>query len=109
MLAASQSVTVGTAAVRRQPDGSAELKRIYVRAVARGRGVGDALVAAALDIAGELGCATLWLETISGAMDPAIRLYRRNGFIESAVRRPTLSVGGVIVMERDVTPVRRCA
>jgi hypothetical protein len=62
-----------------------------------------------VDVAANLGCNTVWLETIRGAMDAAIALYRRNGFVESQVRPPTLSVSGVVVMERQVTPARRCA
>ena len=48
----------------------------------------------------ERQCHTVWLETVRGAMDPAIAVYRRTGFAESATRPPTLSVDGVIVMER---------
>jgi GNAT superfamily N-acetyltransferase len=109
LLADWRSSIVGAVAVRRLRDGSAELKRLYVRPVARGRGIGDALVAAAVDAAAELGCNTVWLETIRGVMDAAIALYRRNGFVETAVRSPTLSIGGVVVMERDISRARKCA
>jgi putative acetyltransferase len=37
-LAAWRAIAVGVVAIRVQPDGSAELKRMYVRPVARGRG-----------------------------------------------------------------------
>ena len=36
-LAAWQTIAVGAVAIRVQPDGSAELKRMYVRPVARGQ------------------------------------------------------------------------
>ncbi len=42
-------------------------------------------------------------------MDPAIAVYRRNGFAESSTRPPTLNVDGVIVMERILSAVTRCA
>ena len=57
----------------------------------------------------ERQCHTVWLETVRGAMDPAIAVYRRNGFAESATRPPTLSVDGVIVMERLLSAATRCA
>jgi GNAT superfamily N-acetyltransferase len=71
-LAAWGSTCVGTVAIRCQSDGSAELKRMYVRPVARGSGVADRLVGAAVDFASERGCRDVWLETVRGPMDPAI-------------------------------------
>ena len=107
-LADWRSVTVGAVAIREQHDRSAELKRMYVRPVARGRGVADALIDAVIRDAGERGCHTVWLETVRGAMDKAIAVYRRNGFVETS-RPPTLRIPGIIVMERPIRSVRRCA
>ncbi len=108
-LAASEGCAVGTVAIRVQPDGSAELKRMYVRPFARGRGVADRLIDAAVAGATVRRCHTAWLETLPGAMDPAISVYRRNGFAVSSTRRPTLSVEGAIVMERILSRASRCA
>jgi putative acetyltransferase len=99
-LAAREASAVGAVAIRVQPDGSAELKRMYVRPFARGRGVADRLIDAAVAGATERHCHTAWLETLRGAMDPAISVYRRNGFAESSTRRPTLSAENAVVMER---------
>ena len=104
-----QAITVGAVATRVQPDGSAELKRMYVRPVARGRGVADRLIDAAVAGATERQCHTAWLETLRGAMDPAIAVYRRNGFVESSTRPPTLSMDGAIVMERVLSVASQCA
>jgi GNAT superfamily N-acetyltransferase len=105
-LATWEGITVGAVAIRAQPGGSAELKRMYVRPFARGRGVADGLIDAA--VAGATGrrCRSVWLETVRGPMAPAVSVYRRNGFAESSTRRPTLSVHGAIVMERilDIRP-----
>ena len=60
----------------------------------------DRLIDVVIADATERQCHTVWLETVRGAMDPAIAVCRRNGFAESATRPPTLSVDGVIVMER---------
>ncbi len=99
-LAAWQGIAVGAVAIRVEPDGSAELKRMYVRPVARGRGIADRLIGVAVADVTERQCHTAWLQTLRGAMDPAIAVYRRNGFAESSTRRPTLSMEGAVVMER---------
>ena len=103
-LAAWEAIGAGAVAIRLQPDGSAELKRMYVRPFARGRGVADRLIDAVVAAATERRCHTAWLETVRGAMDPAIAVYRRNGFAESSTRPPTLSTECAIVMERIVSP-----
>jgi putative acetyltransferase len=108
-LAAWQAIAVGAVAIRVQPDGSAELKRIYVRPIARGRGIADRLIDAAVAGATERQCHSVWLETVRGAMDPAIAVYRRNGFLVSSTRPPTLRMDGVIVMERSLSVASRCA
>jgi putative acetyltransferase len=108
-LAAWRAIAVGVVAIRVQPDGSAELKRMYVRPVARGRGIADRLIDAAVAGATERQCHIVWLETMRGAMDPAIAVYRRSGFVESSTRPPTLGMDGVVVMERILGVASRCA
>ena len=108
-LAAWEAIGAGAVAIRVQPDGSAELKRMYVRPFARGRGVADRLIDAAVAGATERECHTVWLQTLRGAMDPAISVYRRNGFAESSTRPPTLSMEGAVVMERMLSVASRCA
>lgn len=108
-LAGWRSTWVGTVAIRCERDGSAELKRMYVRPVARGRGVADRLVGAAVDFASERGCRDVWLETVSGPMDPAIALYRRNGFVDAPARPATLGMPGILVMECQLSTTSRCA
>jgi GNAT superfamily N-acetyltransferase len=108
-LASWRTTCVGTVAIRCHDDGSAELKRMYVRPVARGRGVADRLVGVAVDFASDHGCCDVWLETLRGPMDPAIALYRRNGFAEAPAREATLDMPGVVVMERRLPTTSRCA
>jgi GNAT superfamily N-acetyltransferase len=57
-LAAWQAIAVGAVAIRVEPDGSAELKRMYVRPVARGRGIADRLIGATVAGATERQCHT---------------------------------------------------
>ena len=52
---------------------------MYVRPVARGAGVGDAIVAALLDEANRIGVRSVLLTVIAGN-ERAERLYRRWGF-----------------------------
>jgi GNAT superfamily N-acetyltransferase len=109
VLASWRSTCVGTIAIRCHDDGSAELKRMYVRPVARGRGVADRLVGVAVDFASEHGCPDVWLETVRGPMDPAIAVYRRNGFADAPARQATLGMPGILVMERRLPITSRCA
>jgi GNAT superfamily N-acetyltransferase len=58
-----------------------EMKRLYVRPVARGLGIGAALVAAIIRSAEELGYAEMKLDTLP-SMPEALALYKRCGFSE---------------------------
>lgn len=105
MVAAKTGRVIGTMAVVRHLDGATELKRLYVSPAARGLGAGDRLVATAVAKAGSHGSGRLWLETVSGVMDPAIALYLRHGFTIVADRGHTIDVSGMIVMERQTVPL----
>lgn len=100
-VAFDDGLAIGTVAVRYHDDGTAELKRMYVRRAARGRRVADRLVEHVVSAARARGCDSVWLETLEGVMDPAIRLYRRHGFVLSR-RRGTLAHGGIVVMENEI-------
>ena len=56
-----------------------ELRKMYFRPEARGRGLGEQLLRRCLDAARSLGFETCYLETLTG-MDAAQRLYARLGF-----------------------------
>ena len=73
---------VACGGVRITEPGLAELKRMYVRAQARRRGIARLLLARLEDEARALGAAVLRLET--GARQPeAIALYEAAGFLET--------------------------
>lgn len=99
-------LAVGTIAVAFHPDGSAELKRMYVRAVARSSGLADRLIDHVLTVAAEHGCRSAWLETMRGPMDRAIAVYRRNGFAVTGDVGRTLHVDGLVIMQRSLADLR---
>jgi len=63
------------------PEGTAELKRLYVRPAGRGHGVGRTLVQKAVERAREAGYRAVRLDTLA-TMKDAQRLYVAQGFRE---------------------------
>ncbi len=87
LLATLDGAPVGCVGLRRIDEATAELKRMYVRPQARGRGVARALLAACEQHAAELGYQQMWLET--GSMQPeAVTLYLTSGYEPVAPVRP---------------------
>ncbi|PBC35707.1 GNAT family N-acetyltransferase [Rhodococcus sp. ACS1] len=72
---------VGVAMLKPVDDVTAELKRVYVRPVVRGRGVARALLRELLDAARAEGFVTVRLESLR-FMTAAHALYRSEGFVE---------------------------
>ncbi len=80
---------LGIVAVRPLPDakgwpsrhGIAELKRMYVRPAARGRGIGKALARAAVEFARSAGYREIWLDS-EPDFTAAMGTYRGLGFVD---------------------------
>lgn len=79
LVARTAETAIGCAALRIDPDGYGEVKRMYVTPAARGAGLGHRLLAHLTDLARDEGLTALRLET--GIHQPeAVALYQRAGF-----------------------------
>ncbi|HKV75835.1 MAG TPA: GNAT family N-acetyltransferase [Gemmatimonadales bacterium] len=99
-LARLDGAPVGCVGVRPSSPGIAELKRLYLRAAARGSGLGRALVVSALQWARGAGYTAMRLDTVPG-MEAAQQLYRSLGFREIDPYRHN-PIAGVRFFERDL-------
>ena len=73
------NVALRMGALRRHANGVGEVKRMYVKPEAQGRGVGGAILARIEQLAREEGFSRLVLETGSN-FDAARRIYERSAF-----------------------------
>ena len=82
LLARDNGETVGCAALRRIDDFTCEMKRLYVKPLHRGKGIGRRLAKEIIRIAREIGYDTMKLDTITSMVE-ATTLYRSLGFVET--------------------------
>jgi putative acetyltransferase len=92
LLARADGAPAGCVALRRLDGTAGELKRLYVRPVARGRGLGRALAECAIATARELDYRQLRLDT-TPEMAAAHELYRSLGFRQIEPYRPNPIAG----------------
>jgi ribosomal protein S18 acetylase RimI-like enzyme len=92
---------LGCIALRRHDDVTCEMKRLFLRPAARGKGAGRVLVDQILSAAREIGYQRMVLDTVPGTMDKAIGLYRSIGFREIAPYYDS-PVTGALFMELEL-------
>ena len=96
----------GCVALRRMGPETCEMKRLYVRAQFRGKGLGRKLANAIIRQARLIGYQRMWLDTLPGKMDRAISMYESLGFrqIPAYYNNPVV---GAIFMELDLKVTAR--
>ena len=92
---------IGIGAMRPLPDGTAEMKRMYLRPAARGTGAGRALATALIAAARDAGYPLMRLDT-QRDFTAAVALYRSLGFRETA-RYNDNPLPGSLFMALDLT------
>jgi ribosomal protein S18 acetylase RimI-like enzyme len=90
---------IGCVGLRRLDDGVGEMKRLYVDPIARGSGLGQALMEAVLAEAVRLGYREIRLDTLP-TMTAAIAMYRRAGFEPVAPYYDTAPAGTLFLGRR---------
>ena len=80
-LASLDAEPAGCVGMRKLEDGICEMKRLYLRSVARGRGIGNALLEKLIDEARAAGYKKMRLDTHPPKMGKAVSLYESHGFL----------------------------
>ena len=102
LLARGGGDCTGCVGVRRWSEDSCEMKRLYVRAGARGGGTGRALVQAAIEQAGRIGYRRMLLDTLPD-MRAAQALYSALGFRACEAYRHN-PISGAAFMALELAP-----
>lgn len=71
---------VGCIALRKLENGICEMKRLYLRDAARGRGIGKDLIEKVIEEARSIGYKKMRLDTYPPKMGKAVGLYESHGF-----------------------------
>ncbi len=98
LFAVENGEAVGCCALMALSDGGFELAKMAVSDACKGRGLGRALMAAAVERAKAAGAPRLYLETNSG-LAPALALYRSFGFREIQPETPSPYARADVIME----------
>src|SRR5581483_10877480 len=103
LFALADGQAVGCCALMALADGGFELAKMAVADAYKGRGLGRALMAAAVERARAAGAPRLYLETNSG-LAPALALYRSFGFADITPAEPSPYARADVCMELRLDP-----
>lgn len=105
LLASRDGLVCGGGAYRRLPDGSSEMKRLYVSDRFKGQGIGRALGEALIESARAEGYPVMRLDT-ANLLTEAITMYHKMGFRECAPHRcyPSELLPYLVFMELPLSP-----
>ncbi len=103
LLAMVDGAPAGCVALRRDRPGVCEVKRMFVRPAFRGQSLGEALVAALIEKASDLGYRRIVLDSFH-TMPSAHHQYRKAGFFDvpPTFELPGNLVGKVVFMQMDL-------
>jgi ribosomal protein S18 acetylase RimI-like enzyme len=91
----------GTCAVIRHNADDCEIAKMAVAPTARGRGFGDLLMEKAIAFAAEIGARRVIIVS-NTVLEPAIRLYRRHGFVQVPLEADNRYQRANIRLEREL-------
>jgi GNAT superfamily N-acetyltransferase len=100
-LAEFEGQLAGCVALHKLDGNICEMKRLYLRAQFRGKGLGRALAEAIIAEARAIGYQRMRLDTVEPVMRDAVAMYRRLGFKEIAPYR-TNPIEGAMYMELEL-------
>lgn len=103
-LARVDGAVAGCVGLRPYDGGKCEMKRLYLRPVARGFGLGRRLAELTVAAAEEIGYPVMRLDTVP-KLATAIALYRDMGFVEVVEPEPEGAPDGLLVFEKTLHPV----
>jgi GNAT superfamily N-acetyltransferase len=94
---------MATMGLKLESDGRAEVRRVWTRRAARGRGISRRLLQRIAEDAQAMGARCLWLRTAPAFMQAAQRLYLRSGFQPVTCYHWPAGAGQVEVLEMERT------
>ena len=95
------SRVIGVCALFKDDDQAFEFARMAVEPSERGKGYGDKLLSAALERTKERGASIVYLVS-NTILVPAIRLYRKHGFVTRTEGQHPVYARANIIMERQL-------
>ena len=98
LLAEYEGQVVGCVALHKLESDTCEMKRLYLRPQARGKGLGRIFADRIIAEARQIGYRRMRLDTVEPVMKDAVAMYRKLGFKEIAPYCPN-PMSGVIYME----------